>query len=372
MEYLKHYFLSNIFLIVISAIMLFICFYNFKQHKKVSILILIITGLALFLSITESFEIYLKEGNAEIPATLVAFFEYILRPAVVVLFIFLSQGEPKGKWLIPFFAPLVINLVIFLMCFIPGAREHVFYFLPTESSGLSFQGGNLRYSSHIVALFYTLYFFAISVWNLKLKHIPNAIIILICIILIVTCVSLETFFDSNGELHLLNTGIMISVMSYYLFLYIERVKHDPLTGLFNRAAYYEDILKMQTSTTAVIQFDMNGLKYLNDNFGHEEGDKAIQTIANIIASRCNKNMYAYRLGGDEFIIIVNRANEETVQYTVNKIQEDIHETKYNCAIGLAYRNDKNTSLDDLIKQAEDDMYADKTKFYQTSKIERRK
>ncbi len=367
-----NYLVTNIFLIVISTIMVFISIFNFKQHKRTSKYILAITSVAIALSIFEILEIYFKGIASPEATTVAAFFQYILRPICVVLFIYFSNGQPKGKRGILFIVPLVINFVIFTLAFIPGVKHYVFEFIRLEGGGIGFGGGPLRYVSHIISTLYLLYFLYISVMSLKLKHISNAVIILFCIILIVSCVSIETFFNDGGDIHILNTGIMICVMSYYLFLYIEKAKRDTLTGLFNRSTYYQDLLRMEISATAVVQFDMNGLKYLNDNFGHEEGDKALVEISKILANRCNKNMYAYRLGGDEFVIIVNYMKEEEIQEAVKKIEDDLNKTDYTCSIGVAFRKDKNTSLYDLIKEGEKAMYDSKAEYYKTSKIERRK
>ena len=372
MEYFQTYLVTNIFLIVISTIMIFIGVFNLKQQKRTSIYIFTLTGVALFLSITEIFEQYFKDVGAAEATTVVAFLQYVLRPICVVLFIYFSKGEPKGKWKILFVAPLFINFIIFLLAFIPGVRELVFYFTPNDSGGVGFIGGPLRFASHIVGVLYLIYFLYVSVMSLKLKHMSNSLIILICVLLIVACVAIETFFNDNGDIHILNTGIILCVMSYYLFLFIERVKRDTLTGLFNRSTYYQDILRMELSSTAVIQFDMNGLKYLNDNFGHEEGDKALVEISSIIFNRCNKDMYAYRLGGDEFIVIANDLSEDVVQNVIDKIKEDLSKSKYTCSIGIAYRKDKNVSLYELTKQAEKAMYEAKAEYYKTANIERRK
>jgi len=352
--------------------MIFISVFNFKQHKRTSKYILVITGITILLSIAETLEEYFKSIAAAEATTFVAFLQYILRPVCIVLFIFLSKGQPKGKFSILFLAPLIVNFVIFLLAFIPGAREYVFMFIDNGAGGIKFIGGPLRFVSHLIGILYLAYFLYVSVISLKLKHISNAVTILFCILMIVSCVLIETFFNDNGDIHLLYTGIMICVMSYYLFLFIEKGKHDALTGLFNRSTYYQDLLRMEVSATAVIQLDMNGLKYLNDNFGHAAGDNALVEISNAIAKHCNKNMYAYRVGGDEFVVIANDMNEEAVQEVVENIKAELNSTEFSCSIGVAFRKDKNTSLYDLIKEGEKAMYESKAEYYKTSKIERRR
>ena len=217
-----------------------------------------------------------------------------------------------------------------------------------------------------------MYFLYVSVAKLKKRHIVNSHILFICSLLIILCVIVETFFDPNGDIHILNTAITVCAMFYYLFLYMESVRYDPLTGLYNRSTYYQDVAKMDRTVTAVIQLDMDGLKYVNDNYGHQEGDKALAAIAQAISDACDKDMYPYRLSGDEFLIIVNYLPKEIVESKINQIKSDLRKTKYSCSIGYAYRNNRNVTFDELIKLADKDMYRAKEEFYKSSHFERRK
>ena len=129
---------------------------------------------------------------------------------------------------------------------------------------------------------------------------------------------------------------------------------------------------MGERATGVIQFDMNGLKYINDNLGHLEGDKALSTIALIILKSTKRSMYAYRLGGDEFTVVVNNSSEEEIQKAITKFKENLAKTPYHCSIGYAHRQDKNIDFIDLLKEAEKKMYQDKEEFYKNANFERRK
>jgi diguanylate cyclase (GGDEF)-like protein/PAS domain S-box-containing protein len=83
--------------------------------------------------------------------------------------------------------------------------------------------------------------------------------------------------------------------------------HDSLTGLFNRS-YYEDILKtLETGNdlpVSVIMIDVDGLKKVNDQFGHSEGDRLLQSVADILR-RCTRDTdITARIGGDEFVVLL--------------------------------------------------------------------
>ena len=124
--------------------------------------------------------------------------------------------------------------------------------------------------------------------------------------------------------------------------------------------------------TGVIQFDMNGLKYINDNYGHMEGDRALSTIAEVISKAAKRNMYVYRLGGDEYIILCHNGTEEDIIETVTRFKELIGKTEYHCSYGYSYRpKNKEITITELLKEAEKKMYEDKERFYKNASIERR-
>ena len=128
---------------------------------------------------------------------------------------------------------------------------------------------------------------------------------------------------------------------------------------------------MGRSITGIIEFDMNGLKYLNDNFGHTEGDKGIKTIAGIIKEVAKKDMYLYRVGGDEFAILAVDSSEEDLKETIAKFIEELSKTSYYCSVGYSYRGHENMSFNEMNKEAEKRMYKAKDEFYRNSPFERR-
>lgn len=373
MEYFRAYIITNFILICISAIMVFIALHSFKQHKKMSLCIIVITALTIILSIEENLQLVTKANASVIGTEILSYLGYVLKPLVLIWFIRFANGEPRKKWKILYYLPFVACAVIYIFAFIPATQDAVFCFKYNESTNtIHFHGGPLRFTSHVVSAIYLAYFLYVSVKTLRFKHIANANILIICSLLIIFTVIVETAFDDDNDVHILNTAIMVCVMFYYLFLHMERAKYDSLTSLYNRATYYQDLAKMEKSVTAIIQLDMDALKYFNDNFGHEEGDRALRTIATVIFDACDRDMYPYRLSGDEFLIIVNYLPKEIVESKIEQIKRDLRRTKYSCSIGYAYRKDKTTTIDDLLKESENNMYSAKEEFYRNSKYERRK
>ena len=93
-------------------------------------------------------------------------------------------------------------------------------------------------------------------------------------------------------------ALLIASMTFYLFLRSQDLNHDALTRLWSRLSFYEDCRTLRNAVTAVASVDMNGLKRINDRFGHEAGDQALQTIALALRRIMSRKAIAYRTGGD--------------------------------------------------------------------------
>ena len=374
MEYLYSYFITNFFLLCIILVMTIICAQKYHEHKMMSVCIFIIMGLVFALSVIDGVKLYTQKGAQNAFWTiLLTSLSYFLRPVCLFMFILLSGQRARDKWFYILLAPLSLLLVVYVLPLIPATKDAVFTFGINEVGLLVFYPGNtpLRFAAHIVSAFYMIYLLYRNIATLQAKHFSHSLMIFICAFVVILAVVLETFYNEDGSLELLTTSIAISVVFYYLYLFTERAKYDPLTGLLNRAAYYSDLPKMDKDITGVIQIDMNGLKYLNDNFGHEEGDMALMTVSTILKKGCTRRMYVYRMGGDEFTVLVNKDDEGKIIDSIREIQSELAKTKYRCSIGYAFRKGRETDVEELIKASEKRMYEDKTEFYKCSLFERR-
>ena len=372
MEWLQQFLINNFLLLCISLVLVGNAIVRFKQHSRISLYTILLMGNTLLIAIIVLLNSYCKSQNYILAATIFTVLGYCLRP-ICIFFIIMMTGRvsSKGKYFFLYYLPLIINALVYVFAFIPATKAAVVYYTPSEE-GLNFHGGIVRYSSHIISGLYLLFLLYFSFTQINSKHIGHGVTILSCSLFVVLAVVIESFFNPKGDIELLNNTIAVSALVYYLYLYIERTQIDTLTGLFNRETYYHDVKKMDRSITGVIQFDMNGLKYINDNYGHLEGDKALSTIAEVISKAAKRNMYVYRLGGDEYIILCHNGTEEDIIETVTRFKELINKTEYYCSYGYSYRSkNKDVTVTDLLKEAEKKMYEDKERFYKNAKFERR-
>jgi diguanylate cyclase (GGDEF)-like protein len=148
---------------------------------------------------------------------------------------------------------------------------------------------------------------------------------------------------------------------------------DSLTGLYNRMAYNQFAIPafeqcMQKGIPLLIMFwDLDRLKYINDNFGHDMGNTAIVTITDSIRDCCSSEAIAMRYGGDEFIVLEAGCGKAQAEKLIADIEREI-ETKramlavpfqLTASVGYVIASDPAKSLNDYINLADEEMYRNK-------------
>lgn len=144
--------------------------------------------------------------------------------------------------------------------------------------------------------------------------------------------------------------------------------HDNLTGLYNRAYFEEELKRLGTGRQlplSVIIGDINGLKLINDAFGHTEGDKLLVEVAKILNRCSRKEDIVARTGGDEFCILLPQTSSEVTQTILNRINKACKEYKrktdketYYTSISLGYatKSIESEPFESILKVAEEFMY----------------
>ncbi len=148
---------------------------------------------------------------------------------------------------------------------------------------------------------------------------------------------------------------------------------DELTSLYNRRRFFdlaEQNLKLATIMKKRLLFlyiDMDNLKWINDNCGHKEGDRALITLSNILRNTFRNSDIIARMGGDEFVILVE-STDGNEKMLLDRLKENIrhHNNKltidYNLSIsvGIAeFDPERPLSIDELLDKADSSMYANK-------------
>jgi diguanylate cyclase (GGDEF)-like protein len=178
--------------------------------------------------------------------------------------------------------------------------------------------------------------------------------------------SYPVFGNQNKIIGVVEIGYDVTIrknfekrMRYFSF-------HDALTGLYNRAYFEEELKRLFGSREiqiGILLADVNGLKLVNDAFGHQAGDLLLKRVADILRLTCRKEDLIARWGGDEFIVLLANINIENLKELEKRIQEaclkDNNEpVPLSISVGYAIKEKRGT-IEELLKITEERMYRKK-------------
>lgn len=143
--------------------------------------------------------------------------------------------------------------------------------------------------------------------------------------------------------------------------------HDKLTGLYNRAFFEVEIKRLDNNRQlplTIIISDIDGLKIINDAFGHETGDKLIKKIADIFKDCFRNEDIIARYGGDEFVTLLPATPVEEALKIIERIKitckkESTRIFPLNISMGVATKEEISQDINSIIKAADDQMYRNK-------------
>ena len=200
--------------------------------------------------------------------------------------------------------------------------------------------------------------------------------------------SLDRFQQENKEVFAILSIMLWVIIALFAILYLQiknmRIRKDAeekertyamtdaLTGVFNRRACFEHLERLveeyesNGKKFAICFLDVNGLKTVNDSFGHSEGDELINTVCRLIRENVRSADILYRLGGDEFLIAFDGFDVDMAAKAWGRVQEEIDRFNgrglkpydVSASAGFAeYDNESYATIDELIEKADKEMYA---------------
>lgn len=140
---------------------------------------------------------------------------------------------------------------------------------------------------------------------------------------------------------------------------------DEMTHLYNRNKYNQMLAEYfpKIERVAVIFWDLNGLKKTNDCLGHEVGDYLISVFAQTIFNLSNSSCFAYRIGGDEFVLIIESPKHNEKELILQEWRQSMESmnrsSKIPISASVGYAEGKGSEIEELITQADQMMYAEK-------------
>lgn len=240
-----------------------------------------------------------------------------------------------------------------------------------------------------IALMFIHYIIYITI-NKKLRNyelLTSIILMILCYIVDLAKYNISKY--TNTTYQNFSSSICIGTLIFVIALFIDFVEQisssiiaatqketfeklafsDSLTGLKNRRSCedFMDIIDEEDSQYIIIEFDLNGLKRVNDTLGHEIGDKYIITFGTVLGQTFGDIGHVSRTGGDEFVVIVRGislqdANELLIKLekAIAKVNSENKSWNMSTAYGIISKNDDNPkSIRKALKLADEKMYAHK-------------
>ena len=196
-------------------------------------------------------------------------------------------------------------------------------------------------------------------------------------------------YQANDEIGALSDSVrmMGRELGEYITYIHNQAYTDAMTGVGNKAAYMDTINLLDRkihegmADFSVVVFDVNGLKRINDNLGHEYGDQLISDAASVLKDTFGSE-HTYRIGGDEFIVVMEHVSEKEVEELYKKYDEVLkefnsHEKKYDGELSISkghavYIKDQDMDCKSVFQRADEEMYHNKEIYYQGRNDRRRR
>ena len=151
---------------------------------------------------------------------------------------------------------------------------------------------------------------------------------------------------------------------------------DFTTGLYNKNFFEEELSRLDTKRQlpiSIIMGDINGLKLINDAFGHKMGDRALKRVAEIMTGSFREEDILCRVGGDEFVALLPKTTGEAALEIIERIKlkceiNPLDFLNISISLGAATKESKDEDIDKVLKKAEDRMYFNKLKESKEAKL----
>lgn len=289
-------------------------------------------------------------------APILTYYWYILIKNLVV-----SDEAIFKKSNIVLLIPIIISISLTLL-----SPMYSFVFYINNSN--VYQRGQLYLINAAITYFYLFCGFILIVKNRRKIVKQEFVPLFIFSILPIIGGLIQTFI--YGPL-LMWSGTAYSLVIVYIFLQQRMVHLDALTGAWSRGSfdhYISQRLKQKSNDKlGIIYADIDGLKNINDSYGHVEGDFAIKASVAIIKKVIRKKDIVVRMGGDEFVIILDCEEDKDIEKTIERINASFFQFNKNsgksykleCSFGAGIYNSDYSSIEQFLHHIDHLMYENK-------------
>ena len=373
-------FITSIFMLLIGIILLILSF-SFRSRKSMSIDLFLLGFGVLNASIwacIESLLFQLFITHSEV-VHIISYISLVMVPLPFAL-LAAHRFKGKGKLISQVYALInCINIMLTTYLHATGIKEYHYILTPTHILiGL------------LIPLLFALMMSYVNYKEKKRKTmyllIPVLIVFAVCLFVALVEYTLGWFSNYSDYTQIAMLSFLTCLVFYHIHEMLDMLQKgmqadmlhklaltDYLTGLYNRTAFAEhkdNYLNklMNNSLLGIIQFDVNNLKTVNDTLGHEKGDLLIQLVAKGLLASFSQNANCYRMGGDEFLVILT-GNDPEKDYETGIRQLQEYCSEYNTKpdidfvleIAHGFVTAYNISLSEAMEKADILMYENKKK-----------
>lgn len=212
--------------------------------------------------------------------------------------------------------------------------------------------------------FYLVYFVRRAAVMASTYPRRTKIVLWALLVFMICGMSTETFIPGFPFMWI---TISFSLLIYYAYLCEQSDRYDILTDLYNRRTYENELIRLETKEyAAIVLFDVNRFKRVNDTYGHPYGDACLNKLAVILREVFEGIGDCYRIGGDEFCMITRTASVDTIRERLKALDRivesarglDAHLPSLSAGIGV-YRRNEGGKPSDAVHDADGHLYEEK-------------
>ena len=357
--------------ILIAVISFFLFYKRLRQLDEKSFIVICVSNLFTLLLDILTWYLDGKPGTFVHNLNLIAtqfYFIFTCTDCFLILFYILSVAR-LSKSINKFYVYLSVSafFIYLALLFILYPFNLIYYI--DESN--YYHHGDLYWITYLFYfVFLVLDFFAIFTNRKEFKFrmlLSFIVLSVVPFVFLILQIIVYNYFPNTFSCGLIAIAIYFVFVNNQEFA-VQDAKFDKMTNVYNRGTYLEMLNSNfhNLKSCGVVFYDINNLKYMNDNYGHVIGDQAIIRVANSLKISNANNIYNFRIGGDEFITIFSNCNKEDVEnYLENwrsKLTEITKDDQYKIEVAYGFSYAKGTfSIDQLIKEADINMYSLKRK-----------
>lgn len=366
---LIHHVDINFLTAFILSLVSIIAFIRLNHRDKLSKTYLVMSAIIIIQLILEAFSVILDNQTTFNMIWLrfsISFVIFIIGPFLAMMWFMLIKKmfvpkmtvKPITKLIV--YLPQIINVILVISTIF---FDTVFYI---DEFGV-YHRGHLFFLTMILTYYYIVLTFILILSNRKKVVKEDLLLLAVATALPVLGGILQGLFYG---LLLIWPSVGFSLIILYLFLQQRVIHHDYLTNAWSRESFFQFIsFNMESSKKpfGVIYFDLDNLKTVNDQYGHEQGDFALKKTVEIVKKSLPESIIVARLGGDEFIGIFSATTQKEVvnvvtriRYNINQYNEEKrHNYPISISIGYGLFDQPHDQFEAFISKLDQDMYADK-------------